>query len=64
MVPTRRLAGHDRPGVGSTFLGDRLAQLDLHPTVIVDPSRIELLDPAADGAFVLERMRAASKRLD
>ena len=47
-----------------TFRGDRLAQLDLHPTVIVDRSQVALLDPASDGAVVLQRMRAASKRLD
>jgi poly-gamma-glutamate capsule biosynthesis protein CapA/YwtB (metallophosphatase superfamily) len=47
-----------------TFDGSRLAQLELHPTVIVDRSQVALLDPAEDGAIVLERMRAASKRLD
>jgi poly-gamma-glutamate synthesis protein (capsule biosynthesis protein) len=47
-----------------SFLGDRLAQLELHPTVIRDRSQVALLDPAGDGAVVLERMRAASKRLD
>jgi poly-gamma-glutamate capsule biosynthesis protein CapA/YwtB (metallophosphatase superfamily) len=47
-----------------TFRGDRLAQLDLHPTVIVDRSQVALLDPATDGAVVLERMRAASKGLE
>ncbi len=46
-----------------TFQGSRLAQLDLHPTVIVDRSRLALLDPAADGRVVLERMRAASRHL-
>jgi poly-gamma-glutamate synthesis protein (capsule biosynthesis protein) len=46
-----------------TFDGSRLAQLDLHPTVIVDRSRVMLLDPARDGRVVLERMRRASARL-
>lgn len=46
-----------------TFQGARLAQLDLHPTVIVDQSRVMLLDPAADGRVVLRRMQAASNRL-
>ena len=30
-------------------MGDRLAQLELHPTVIVDRSQVMLLDPASDG---------------
>ena len=46
-----------------TFQGDRLAQLELHPTVIVDRSQVALLDPAKDGQVVLQRMRAASQRL-
>jgi hypothetical protein len=46
-----------------TFDGARLAQLDLHPTVIVDRSRVMLLDPAQDGRVVLRRMQAASNRL-
>ena len=47
-----------------TFQGDRLAQLELHPTVIVDRSQVALLDPAKDGQVVLQRMRAASRNLD
>jgi poly-gamma-glutamate synthesis protein (capsule biosynthesis protein) len=47
-----------------TFQGDRLAQLELHPTVIVDRSQVALLDPAKDGQVVLQRMRAASRDLD
>jgi poly-gamma-glutamate synthesis protein (capsule biosynthesis protein) len=46
-----------------TFDGARLAQLDLHPTVIVDRSRVMLLDPDADGEVVLRRMQGASTRL-
>lgn len=46
-----------------TFDGARLAQLDLHPTVVVDQSRVMLLDPTADGRVVLRRMQAASNRL-
>ena len=46
-----------------TFQGDRLAQLELHPTVIVDRSQVALLDPAKDGQVVLQRMRAASRTI-
>ncbi len=47
-----------------TFQGARLAQLELHPTVIVDRSQVNLLDAEGDGRVVLKRMRAASRRLD
>ena len=47
-----------------TFHGTELAQLELHPTVIVQRSQVNLLDRAADGDVVIRRMRAASKRLD
>jgi poly-gamma-glutamate synthesis protein (capsule biosynthesis protein) len=46
-----------------TFQGDRLAQLELHPSVILDRSQVALLDPVGDGRVVLERMRRASARL-
>jgi hypothetical protein len=44
-----------------TFAGDRLAQVTLHPTVVVDRAQLALLDPTADGRVVLERMRDASR---
>lgn len=47
-----------------TFHGADLAQVELHPTVIVDRSQVHLLDRAGDGEVVIERMRKASKRLD
>jgi capsule synthesis protein PGA_cap len=46
-----------------TFVGARPAQIRLHPTVMVDIVQPNLLDPAGDGAVLLERMRAASKAL-
>ena len=46
-----------------TFQGGRLAQLELHPTVIVDRSQVNLLDPSGDGRVVLKRIRVASNRL-
>jgi poly-gamma-glutamate synthesis protein (capsule biosynthesis protein) len=46
-----------------TFQGDRLAQLELPPSVILDRSQVALLDPVGDGRVVLERMRRASARL-
>src|SRR5687768_3110873 len=46
-----------------TFAGDRLLQIELHPTVLVDLSQPNLLDPEGDGRVVLRRMREASKGL-
>jgi poly-gamma-glutamate synthesis protein (capsule biosynthesis protein) len=46
-----------------TFAGDRLLQIELHPTVLVDLSQPNLLDPEGDGRVVLRRMRQASKGL-
>jgi poly-gamma-glutamate synthesis protein (capsule biosynthesis protein) len=46
-----------------TFVGRRLAQIDLHPTIELDRSQPNLLDPAADGRVVLDRMKAASRRI-
>ena len=45
-----------------TFDGTRLAQIDLHPTVMVDDAQTNLLDPAGSGKRVLDRIRAASTR--
>jgi poly-gamma-glutamate synthesis protein (capsule biosynthesis protein) len=44
-----------------TFSADRLVQVQLHPTVIVGRSQVDLLAPT-DAAVVLARMRAASAR--
>jgi hypothetical protein len=46
-----------------TFVGSRPVQVRLHPTVIVDLAQPNLLDPATDGALVIERMHVASKAL-
>lgn len=43
-----------------TYVGTRLVQIDLHPTMMVDHSQVNLLDPAGDGRRVLDRIRAAS----
>ncbi|CAN5566909.1 hypothetical protein BH23CHL8_BH23CHL8_31530 [soil metagenome] len=43
-----------------TFSGDRLLQLELHPTVLVGLSQANLLDPEQDGRVVLRRMQDAS----
>jgi hypothetical protein len=43
-----------------TFDGSSVVQLELHPTVLVDRSQLNLLEPDGDGAVVLERMRRAS----
>jgi poly-gamma-glutamate synthesis protein (capsule biosynthesis protein) len=46
-----------------TFLDDRLLQVDLHPTVLIDLAQPNLLDPERDGRVVLKRMRKASEGL-
>lgn len=46
-----------------TFVGARPTQVRLHPTVMVDLVQPNLLDPAADGAVVIRRMRKASEAL-
>ena len=43
-----------------TFVGRRLVQIDLHPTIELDRSQPNLLDPTVDGRVVLDRIRAAS----
>ena len=45
-----------------TYVGTRLVQVDLHPTLMVDHSQVNLLDPAGDGKPVLNRIRLASSR--
>ena len=42
-----------------TFVGKRLAQIDIHPTIELDRSQPNLLDPA-DGRVILGRIRAAA----
>lgn len=44
-----------------TFMTDRVAQIELHPTVLVARSQLNLLDPDGDGRVVLARMRRASR---
>jgi poly-gamma-glutamate synthesis protein (capsule biosynthesis protein) len=46
-----------------TFVGARPAQIRLHPTVMVDLVQPNLLDPAGDGAVVINRIRLASEEL-
>ena len=45
-----------------TYAGRRLVQVDLHPTLMVDHSQVNLLDPAGDGKLVLNRIRLASSK--
>jgi poly-gamma-glutamate capsule biosynthesis protein CapA/YwtB (metallophosphatase superfamily) len=45
-----------------TYIGKRLVQVDLHPTLMVDHSQVNLLDPAGDGKRVLDRIRLASSK--
>ncbi len=42
-----------------TFSGSHLAQVDIHPTIELDRSQPNLLDPT-DGQVILDRVRAAS----
>ena len=46
-----------------SFHGATLAQARLHPTLIVDESQPNFLDPSRDGRIVLERVREASEGL-
>ncbi len=46
-----------------TFHDSELAQVELHPTVIVDRAQLNLLRRDGDGEVVMRRMRAASKKL-
>jgi poly-gamma-glutamate synthesis protein (capsule biosynthesis protein) len=45
-----------------TYAGTRLVQVDLHPTLVVDHSQVNLLNPATDGRVVLDRIHLASAR--
>ncbi len=47
-----------------TFHGAALAQVELHPTVVVDRAQLNLLAPEKDGKVVIARMRKASQSLD
>jgi poly-gamma-glutamate synthesis protein (capsule biosynthesis protein) len=49
--------------VEATFAGDRLVQVRLHATLILELVQPNLLDPAGDGAAVIDRMRRASSVL-
>jgi poly-gamma-glutamate synthesis protein (capsule biosynthesis protein) len=46
-----------------TFVGRRLAQVDLHPTLILEASQPNLLDPDGGGDALLRAIRASSARL-
>ncbi len=46
-----------------TFTGRRLAQVRLHPTIILDGAQPNFLDPAGDGRVVLGQLYDASKKL-
>jgi poly-gamma-glutamate capsule biosynthesis protein CapA/YwtB (metallophosphatase superfamily) len=43
-----------------TFVGTRLVQVRLTPTVVVDGAQVNLLDPATDGQVVLKRVLGVS----
>ena len=43
-----------------TFVGTRLTQFRLHPYVIVQGAQPCLLDPAADGTYVLNQVWSVS----
>jgi poly-gamma-glutamate synthesis protein (capsule biosynthesis protein) len=46
-----------------TFAGRNLVQVDLHPTLILDSSQPNLLEPAGGGDALLAAIRAGSERL-
>ena len=43
-----------------TFVGTRLAQVRLSPTVVLDHGQPNLIDPATDGQYVLRQVLAGS----
>jgi hypothetical protein len=43
-----------------TFVGTRLAQFRLHHYVVVQGAQPNLLDPTADGRYVLQRVWSVS----
>jgi poly-gamma-glutamate synthesis protein (capsule biosynthesis protein) len=43
-----------------TFVGSRLVQVDLHPTIIVNRAQPNLMDPAQTGSRVLDRIERTS----
>ena len=46
-----------------TFVGTRLAQVRLVPTVVLDNAQPNLIDPATDGRFVLQQVLSVSTLL-
>ncbi|MBF6605123.1 MAG: CapA family protein [Chloroflexi bacterium] len=46
-----------------TFVGTRLAQVRLVPTVVLDNAQPNLIDPATDGRFVLDQVLSVSTML-
>ncbi len=47
-----------------TFVGTRLAQVRLIPTVVLDDAQPNLTDPATDGQFVLHQVLSVSRLLE
>jgi hypothetical protein len=47
--------------VEATFVGTRLVQFRLHPYVVVYGAQPNLLDPSADGKYVMERVWSVSE---
>jgi poly-gamma-glutamate synthesis protein (capsule biosynthesis protein) len=47
-----------------TFVGSRLAQVELHPTLILAASQPNLLEPAGGGGALLRAVQRASARLE
>jgi len=47
-----------------TFVGRRLAQVELHPTLILEASQPNLLDPDGGGDALLRAIQASSARLE
>jgi poly-gamma-glutamate capsule biosynthesis protein CapA/YwtB (metallophosphatase superfamily) len=46
-----------------TFVGRRLAQVELHPTLIVEDAQPNVLEPAGGGTALLRAIEKASRRL-
>jgi poly-gamma-glutamate capsule biosynthesis protein CapA/YwtB (metallophosphatase superfamily) len=46
-----------------TFVGPKLVQVQLDPTVMIGGAQVGLLDPATDGKPVIDAIRLASRKL-
>jgi hypothetical protein len=61
--PLAATEGADDPTLGVIPDPEAIAQVDLHPTLILEASQPNLLDPDGGGDALLRAIRASSERL-